>query len=243
MAVRTTIESILRALVKGHGLVSNGLIEGLRNERLSADSIQVWAQQQYFMSISLSQCFAALYARAPAETWRARLPLLSLMGEEAWGYGKENHGDAFLRFFRSIGGSQDQLDRAVPWRETDQAMRARLAICEGKAGYGLGASALALAFGNEHANLFLFAKLRGLTLRLFPHADTGYFDAHTSDEPHHNACLVAFAQAVDNAIDPIEAARATAELMDYRLGFFDAVARRSEGDAQSRDDLKSAAAF
>jgi pyrroloquinoline quinone (PQQ) biosynthesis protein C len=223
MAERSPIEAALRKLVRNHPLIVHPVLTGERDEHADRRAALLWVRQQYFMSISLSQCFAAIYARVPLTAWRERFPLLDLLLEEAWGHSTCSHGQAFVAFFRSIGGDQQELETVAPMPETLRAVETRLAIAQGSHGYGLSASALALAFGNEYANIFLFSRLRKAVCRLFPAADLAYFDEHVRDERHHSASLVRVAGLGSDAADRASADRATIELLDARRAFFEAI--------------------
>lgn len=223
--------STLSARVRGHDLVKNRFILQMEDRNLiSIHALKAWAEQQYFMSISLSQCFAALYVRSPIAAWHNRLILLELASEEAWGNGPGNHGSAFQRFYQSLGGNLAELDNLIAGPETIAAAQGRLDLCRGERGYDLAESALALAYGNEFANLFIFGKLRrALRKSEKSEIDLSYFDAHVSDETIHNKGLVDFAFSVWNQESSTEAAvQATDFLLDLRRQFFDAVADRLE---------------
>lgn len=241
MAERSPVETALRSLVQCHPLVARGLLVGGLNEDAAARAVRLWAGQQYFMSISLSQCFAAIYARAPLTDWQARSPLLDLLLEEAWGQPTCTHGRAFLAFFRSIGGDEAELATAVPMPETLRAARVRLAIAQGSDGGGLPAGALALAFGNEYANIFVFSRLRKTVSRLFPEADLAYFEEHVRDERDHSASLVTIGRLGADAGDYASAERATTALLDARWAFFEAIVREAAARESSDTPLASAA--
>lgn len=217
------IQSALRAIVTKHRLLSHEFL--VYPQERAEGSIRTWANQQYFMSVSLSQCFAALYARSPIFEWRDRLPPLTLAIEEAWGGIPNNHGSSFLKFYESTGGCVSDLDRIDPSPETIAAAEGRLKLCRGELGYDLAASTLALAYANEYANLFLFKKLHRLVRAVLGEKfEPTYFNAHVSDEGYHSQALLEFALRSRTPSFELEAAMAATEyLLNLRAIFFDGV--------------------
>lgn len=218
-----------------HALTRNKFILMMNNaSRISFKSLRVWAEQQYFMSISLSQCFAALYVRSPLKLWRCRLPLLKLASGEAWGNGTDNHGCAFLKFYKSVGGDSEALYDLTATLATEAAAQGRLEICRGDFGNDVAESALALAYANEFANLFIFGKLRrAIQKSTLTNIDLAYFDAHINGEVLDTSTLVDFGCLMWSSHSSLDkAVEATDKMLDLRRRFFDEIADNLEKAAR-----------
>ena len=222
------LQSDLGSVVERHRLLFHAFLTD--GERRPQSDILLWSEQQYFMSISLSPCFAGLYARSPVFGWKERLKILRLALEEAWGGPPGNHSSAFMKFYESIGGERKTLGQIAPLPETLAAAEGRLRLSRGEYGDDLCASILALAFANEHANLFIFSKLKEVVSHAFDSDfDPAYFDAHIKDEVGHSRALVKFALESSNASVDLSAVKlAVCRLLDLRATFFDGVLRAVE---------------
>ena len=212
-------------LVQGHRLIKHEFFYQIQNGTIGREAVLHWAQQQYFMSISLAPCFAALYARVPVFDWQNRVGLMALAAEETWGYSEKNHGEAFVSFYKSIGGDVDHLDQLTPTKETKKAAEGRLKISRGDFGHDISSSAMSLAWANEYANQFIFGKLQ-LALRkaLGNSFDGRYFKAHIEDEESHSRSLIKLAEYYSsNPKSEDQQASAIIMLLDLRAHFFDRV--------------------
>jgi hypothetical protein len=188
------------------------------------DDLTAWMRQQYFMSVSLSPCFAALSSSSDLFDWSIRLRLLDLAIEEEWDAGP--HARAFLSFWEALGGRAADLAQEPIVPATLAAAHARLALCHSAPGKAVGAGALTLALANEYANRIVFADIRKAIDRdLRRQLPLEYLSSHVIDEVEHGDVLVTFAltQGLTENDAPAVAA-SMLSLLDKRAEFFDAVA-------------------
>lgn len=228
------IEERMKSLVEGHRLCSHPFFAQLRVAR-SKSLLQRFALEQFYMSISLAPCFAALSARTPIFAWRDRAALMDLAAEETWGLGDDNHGEAFLPFAEAVGVSLADAESHVPHPATLNAAETRLAIARGELSSDLSACLYAIAFANEHANLFIFGKMRAALKRSSgaQDVDCDYLSAHVEDEADHAQALLVVARRFMTEGTESEAEHLVSKLLDVRSTFFDALGGQRDARVSS----------
>lgn len=210
----------LRALVRAHPLLCHPFFSP-DGAGIGETELRAWLGQQYFMSVSLAPCFAALYAGAALFDWRPRSRLLELAKEEDWDSG--GHSRAFVELLGALGISVATVAASAPLPHTVAAAQARLALCSGRTAHDLAVGALALAYANEFANRYLFAGIfKSIRRPLKDKIPKEYFLSHLRDEVEHGNILVEFAFAMnDGRIRYDEVAGAVKKLLDSRREFLD----------------------
>ena len=209
----------LKKIVKAHRLVSHPFFN--KNTPLPRERLFSWLQQQYFMSISLAPCFAALYARAPFQIWKESAVLTKLISEEAWGTPHDGHGRLFENIYSDLGGDLKSLNQLKPLPSTVRAMNERRKLCLSEK-HKLSSAVFALAYGNEYANLYIFSKLYQV-LKYITDVDMSYIRSHIEEEGEHLKSLVAICKNTDMKVDITEAITLTNKVLDVRAHFFDGV--------------------
>lgn len=213
-------EKKLEALVRAHPLLSHPFFSS-PDRGLDAGELRAWLGQQYFMSISLAPCFAALYANSALYNWEARRGLLELANEEDWDSGQ--HSQAFITLLEWLGGSLEEVAGKAAFPQTQAVAVARYNLCSISSIDRLVVGALTLAYANEYANRFIFAAiLKSIGPDLKVRIPKEYFTAHLRDEVEHGRILIKFAIGLSDETTRFEGVEeSVTTLLDLRSSFFD----------------------
>lgn len=223
--MKTNSLEALKPIVDNHEIVKHPFLKAFAEGRLSREQVVFWFTQQFYFSISLPKCFAALFARFPERYWQHTVKLSDLLHTEAWG---SNVHDAHSVYFQEVAKhlniDLERLTNQAPEKFTKKYIEQRLAVCiDSTIHVSQGLAAIAL--GNEHLNLHIFRSYRAGIHRVTGLADcpTGYFDAHLRDEA---ADFAVFQELFDLITAPefTQQAEVTLKkLLDQRIEFFDAL--------------------
>lgn len=227
MYMTTGALEALKPIVNNHEVVTHPFLRAFAAGRLSKEQVVLWCTQQFYFSLSLPRCFAALYARFPERHWQQTGKLSDVLHTEAWG---STAHDAHSAFFQEVATylniDVDRLAVQVPEDFTTQYIEQRFAVCTDP-NIHVSQGLAAIALGNEHLNLHIFRSYRAGIHRVKGLEDcpTGYFDAHLRDEA---ADFAVFQELFDLMTTPEltqQAETTLKKLLDQRVEFFDALQR------------------
>jgi hypothetical protein len=205
-------------MVEQHRVVQHPFLKAFRAGTLNKKQIRLWAEQQYFFSISLPSCFSVLYARIPYELWKEKQELLELLKIEAWGSTVDGcHSSYFTDLAQFLGVDFGSIaERGY----TRNYLAARFDLCANLS-RPVAQGLAAIALGNEILNLHLFDAYREGVKQILglENCPVGYFEAYLSDERADFEVFNSLFQAVGG--DLVNAKKGVVEILDQRVLFFD----------------------
>ncbi|MBS3152280.1 hypothetical protein J4230_02620 [Candidatus Woesearchaeota archaeon] len=209
-------------VMEEHKVINHPFLKDFRDGKFTKEQVKFWAEQQFFFSVSLPNCFAALFARIPDKNWKIKRSLVDLLKLEAWGSSDDGaHSNYFKELCKYLKVDLGDLSDKQPKSYTYDYINERLRYClQEPIENGLAV----IAIGNEKINLHIFSAYReGINkVKGLEHIPTGYFDAHLQDED--NDFLVfskLFDSIVYNERQMIGARVALESLLNKRKIYFD----------------------
>lgn len=107
MAEKHTLEE-LKSEVDNSSIFYKDFLKNFSTGKLNVDHVRYWFRQQYYFSVSLPSCFAALYARTPDIYFAQKQKLAGLFNIEAGG---SKDKKAHSKYFKRLGSFLGFTDR------------------------------------------------------------------------------------------------------------------------------------